>query len=117
MSRHYKPLPHSPLLSHTQQPENLLFASRENTADILVTDFGLAKLVCPSTCAAFAEVYVQVDDGVALKTACGTPNYVAPEILMQKGYGKHVDIWSLGVIAFILYVRIVSCTSRVVTDP
>ena len=69
------------------KPENLLFASRENTDRILVTDFGLAKLI---------------DDQTTLMTACGTPNYVAPEILLQKGYGKEVDVWSLGVILYIL---------------
>jgi len=69
------------------KPENLLFKTRESSSDIMITDFGLAKLV---------------DEQQALKTACGTPNYVAPEILMQKGYGKEVDVWSLGVILYIL---------------
>jgi len=69
------------------KPENILFAARENVDNVLITDFGLAKLAA---------------DGIALKTACGTPNYVAPEILHQRGYSKEVDVWSLGVIAFIL---------------
>lgn len=69
------------------KPENLLFRDRSSQSDILVTDFGLAKLL---------------NDNVVLKTACGTPNYVAPEILMQRGYGQQVDVWSLGVILFIL---------------
>lgn len=69
------------------KPENLLFRDRDNTDCILVTDFGLAKLI---------------DDATVLKTACGTPNYVAPEILLQRGYGKEVDVWSLGVILYIL---------------
>jgi len=60
---------------------------KDNTNCIMVTDFGLAKLI---------------DDEAALKTACGTPNYVAPEILMQRGYGKQVDLWSIGVILYIL---------------
>lgn len=77
-----------PIIVHRDlKPENLLFRSSTSTADIMVTDFGLAKLCTPEQ---------------ALKTACGTPNYVAPEILMQKGYGKEVDIWSLGVILYIL---------------
>ena len=37
-----------------------------------------------------------------LHTTSGTPNYVAPEILMGHGYGKEVDLWALGVIMFIL---------------
>lgn len=37
-----------------------------------------------------------------LNTACGTPGYVAPEILESRPYGKEVDMWSVGVIAYIL---------------
>eukprot|EP01135_Chromosphaera_perkinsii_P000143 Nk52_evm39s32 gene=Nk52_evmTU39s32 len=69
------------------KPENLLFRTSEPNADIMLADFGLSKLV---------------SDNIALSTACGTPNYVAPEILRQQGYGKPVDIWSLGVICYIL---------------
>ncbi|KJE94315.1 calcium/calmodulin-dependent protein kinase I [Capsaspora owczarzaki ATCC 30864] len=69
------------------KPENLLFRTPDHDSDIMITDFGLSKLI---------------NENLALETACGTPNYVAPEILLQKGYGKPVDIWSIGVITFIL---------------
>lgn len=69
------------------KPENLLFASPAEDSEILVADFGLSKLV---------------SDASVLSTACGTPNYVAPEILRQGGYSKPVDVWSLGIITFIL---------------
>lgn len=52
-----------------------------------VADFGLARLLG--------------DDSVA-KTTCGTPGYVAPEVLEQKPYGKACDYWSIAVVAFIL---------------
>jgi len=69
------------------KPENLLFSDPSEEATIMITDFGLSKLV---------------NDATNLTTACGTPGYVAPEVLRQKGYGKAVDLWSVGVITYIL---------------
>ncbi|CAK4618412.1 unnamed protein product [Aphanomyces euteiches] len=68
------------------KPENLLLTSRKDDAYIKIGDFGFAKQ----------------DFNAGLTTACGTPGYVAPEILKGEAYGKSVDIWSIGVITFIL---------------
>lgn len=70
------------------KPENILLASTDNET-IKIADFGFAK-----------ELGI-THDGL-LHTACGTPGYVAPEILRQKPYAASVDIWSLGVIFYIL---------------
>lgn len=69
------------------KPENLLYATRTDDSKIMLSDFGLSKVT---------------DEGATLKTACGTPGYVAPEVLMQHPYGKAVDVWSIGVITYIL---------------
>ncbi|KAF8776369.1 hypothetical protein HU200_003602 [Digitaria exilis] len=70
------------------KPENLLLDDNDN---LKVSDFGLSAL---------AESKRQ--DGL-LHTTCGTPAYVAPEVLSRKGYdGSKADIWSCGVILFVL---------------
>ncbi|GAB4850589.1 CBL-interacting serine/threonine-protein kinase 25 [Ancistrocladus abbreviatus] len=70
------------------KPENLLLDEEEN---LKVSDFGLSAL---------PEQLRQ--DGL-LHTQCGTPAYVAPEVLRKKGYdGAKADIWSCGVILFAL---------------
>lgn len=69
------------------KPENLLLKSEEEDNEIKLADFGLSKIV---------------GEQVMLQTACGTPGYVAPEVLKAAGYGKEVDMWSTGVIAYIL---------------
>jgi len=68
------------------KPENLLLKSPFNDFDIKLADFGFAKKV----------------EGKSLDTQCGTPGYVAPEILKGKKYGTAVDMWSCGVIIYIL---------------
>ncbi|KAJ7960456.1 Non-specific serine/threonine protein kinase [Quillaja saponaria] len=68
------------------KPENLLLDAYGN---LKVSDFGLSALS-------------QQDDGL-LHTTCGTPNYVAPEVLEDVGYdGTTADLWSCGVILFVL---------------
>ncbi|XP_048548698.1 CBL-interacting protein kinase 11-like [Triticum urartu] len=70
------------------KPENLLLDENEN---LKVSDFGLSAL---ADCAR--------QDGL-LHTTCGTPAYVAPEVLSRKGYdGAKADVWSSGVILFVL---------------
>ncbi|CAG8585799.1 23685_t:CDS:2 [Cetraspora pellucida] len=69
------------------KPENLLFSDATSpNPKLMITDFGLSKIL------------KHHDD--VLMTACGTPGYVAPEVLSQKGYSKPCDIWSLGVILY-----------------
>eukprot|EP01121_Diplochlamys_sp_Union-15-3_P022867 TRINITY_DN986_c0_g1_i2.p1 TRINITY_DN986_c0_g1~~TRINITY_DN986_c0_g1_i2.p1 ORF type:complete len:383 (-),score=83.69 TRINITY_DN986_c0_g1_i2:452-1600(-) len=77
---------HSNGVAHRDlKPENLL-CSGKNGEIIKVTDFGLSK-----------------DFGQdKLKTSCGTPDYVAPEVLKGQAYDSSVDIWSIGVISYIL---------------
>ena len=55
-----------------------------------ITDFGLAKYRSTKL------------DSSSMTTACGTPGYVAPEVLKNEPYSKAVDLWSLGVILYIL---------------
>ena len=70
------------------KPENLLFSSKDlNSGVVKVSDFGLARVVEGDT---FAT------------TTCGTPGYVAPEILSDKPYKEPCDFWSLGVVLFIM---------------
>jgi calcium/calmodulin-dependent protein kinase I len=80
---------HSQGIAHRDlKPENLLIASNgQDSLDIKLSDFGLSKIF---------------NENSVLKTQCGTPAYVAPEILRKGRYTAKVDLWALGVIAFIL---------------
>ena len=69
------------------KPENLLLASKDNDLDLRIADFGLASFI---------------KEGEQLSYRCGTPGYVGPELLEDKGYDRKVDIFSVGVILYVL---------------
>lgn len=67
------------------KPENLLLDSKNN---VKIADFGLSNIMT---------------DGTFLKTSCGSPNYAAPEVISGMLYaGPEVDVWSTGVILYVL---------------
>merc|ERR1719340_491544 len=77
---------HDRMICHRDiKPENLLVIDRQTTKSLKLADFGLAVAVREP-----------------LFTVCGTPTYVAPEILAETGYGVKVDVWAIGVIMYIL---------------
>ncbi|KAI8360165.1 kinase-like domain-containing protein [Mortierella sp. GBAus27b] len=67
------------------KPENILVMDKE-TMTVKISDFGLAKMI---------------GEQVLMNTICGTPSYVAPEVIRDGKYGKSVDMWSLGVVLYI----------------
>ncbi|KAL9178277.1 hypothetical protein ACHAXT_001705 [Thalassiosira profunda] len=69
------------------KPENLLLQYKHSDSEIKIADFGFAK---------------KATNDHSLDTMCGTPGYVAPEILNRETYGTKVDMWSMGVILFIM---------------
>eukprot|EP00163_Fabomonas_tropica_P010338 TRINITY_DN2044_c1_g1_i2.p1 TRINITY_DN2044_c1_g1~~TRINITY_DN2044_c1_g1_i2.p1 ORF type:complete len:272 (-),score=64.33 TRINITY_DN2044_c1_g1_i2:108-923(-) len=65
------------------KPENVLL---DKKGHVCLTDFGFCK--------------EEVVSDSATMTICGTPNYMAPEMLLKKGYGNAIDWWSLGVLIY-----------------
>lgn len=62
--------------------ENVLM---DDVGNVSLTDFGMAKII---------------RDDEETKTFCGTPEYIAPEVLAGEGYNKMVDWWSLGILTY-----------------
>ncbi|XP_051991551.1 serine/threonine-protein kinase DCLK3-like [Xyrauchen texanus] len=78
---------HNKCIAHRDiKPENLLVQRHGNgSMNLKLADFGLAMVITEP-----------------VFTVCGTPTYVAPEILAEIGYGIAVDVWAMGVILFVL---------------
>ena len=68
-------------------PNILLDSKNIDNINIKIADFGFAK---------------KIAEGQQEDLYCGTPSYMAPEIINGKSYGCEVDIWSTGVIAYML---------------
>ena len=70
------------------KPENILMKSKTDDTSIKIADLGFARIL--------------QNPHELMKTACGTPGYVAPEVVSSRPYGPACDAWSLGVILYIL---------------
>ena len=73
------------------KPENILLGE---DGHVCLTDFGLAKDFSS------AGGFVSEEDESRALTVCGTQEYMAPEMVARKGYGRPADYWSLGCIAY-----------------
>ncbi|TQS39220.1 hypothetical protein Golomagni_00257 [Golovinomyces magnicellulatus] len=70
------------------KPENLLYLCNSPDSDLVLADFGIAKMLD--------------SNNELLTTMAGSFGYTAPEVMLKKGHGKPVDMWSLGVITYTL---------------
>ncbi|KAF8469554.1 kinase-like domain-containing protein [Kalaharituber pfeilii] len=69
------------------KPENLLYLTNDPDSSLVLADFGIAKML---------------ENNEMLTTMAGSFGYAAPEVMLKRGHGKAVDMWSLGVITYTL---------------
>ena len=70
------------------KPENLILASKDNDHDLLIADFGLYSFL--------------TEEAPLLYERCGSPGYVAPELLLDLGYNCAADVFSVGMIMYVM---------------
>ncbi|NXM64625.1 DAPK2 kinase, partial [Illadopsis cleaveri] len=80
---------HARLIAHFDlKPENIMLQEKDVPKPwIKIIDFGLAQ---------------QLEDGITFKSLCGTPQYIAPEVINYEPLSPATDMWSIGVITYIL---------------
>jgi microtubule-associated serine/threonine kinase len=80
------------------KPDNLLITA---VGHIKLTDFGLSKIGLMSLTTTYYEKHADNDTNTFNdKQICGTPSYIAPEVILRQGYGKAVDWWSMGIMLY-----------------
>ena len=98
LARGLKAMRKAQLIHRDLKPQNLLLSSDDMKAELKIADFGFAR-------------YIRDSEGMA-DTVCGSPLYMAPEVLNYQKYDAKADLWSVGTILFEMLVGTVPFTGQ-----